>query len=195
MDAFVKVVRDQGLNFTIQDVADRAGLAARTVYRHFESREALIESISEWWPRWRAAYDLREPETLDEFPAYIEQIFRDSRHMPDRIRAVSMARLVRGEQTDTSRERNARRRRLFEEGLPHLTPAEIDRAFTAARALGSWIGVYVFTAHFGLSGEEAGQAVREALEAQIADLKRRDREAAERKQHPEGDEQSVRGTP
>ena len=49
LEALVDLVVERPLaDFSLQDVADRAGVALRTVYRHFASREALLEALLPW---------------------------------------------------------------------------------------------------------------------------------------------------
>jgi AcrR family transcriptional regulator len=54
--------------FSVQDVADRAGVSLRTVYRHFASREALLEGFVPW------AFDRARAAGAVEFPARAEDI-------------------------------------------------------------------------------------------------------------------------
>lgn len=55
-------------DFSVQDVADRAGVSHRTVYRHFATREALLDGLVPWaGERARAAGAM-------EFPARAEDI-------------------------------------------------------------------------------------------------------------------------
>ncbi len=105
-DAVADVIREQGIDFSVQDVADRAGVTHRTVYRHFEGREALVDAIGERFEEWLADQGITEPETLDA------------------------------------------------------------------------IGWYLLSSQFGLSGARSGPAVRRTLEAVIADLRKRNDEAA-----------------
>jgi AcrR family transcriptional regulator len=47
--ALVDIVADGGLpDFSVQQVADRAGVSHRTVYRHFPSREDLLNGLMAW---------------------------------------------------------------------------------------------------------------------------------------------------
>ena len=47
--ALTELVLEGGLShFSVQEVADRAGVSHRTVYRHFPTRQALLSGIVEW---------------------------------------------------------------------------------------------------------------------------------------------------
>ena len=46
LDAVVRVVLDDGIHaFSVANVAKRAGVSHRTVYRHFASREELLDAV------------------------------------------------------------------------------------------------------------------------------------------------------
>jgi hypothetical protein len=67
---------------------------------------------------------------------------------------------------------------MFEAGFPHLTRDEVEPLFAICRSLAGSLGWYLLTSQFGLSGEQSGRAVRRAVEAVIADLRRQEEEAA-----------------
>lgn len=55
LDAARDVVGEQGGNFTLAEVATRAGLARSSVYQYFASREELVEAVvQDVFPRWSA---------------------------------------------------------------------------------------------------------------------------------------------
>lgn len=48
LDAALELIADSGNALTIAAVAQQAEVTDRTVYRHFETREALLDAV---WPR------------------------------------------------------------------------------------------------------------------------------------------------
>jgi AcrR family transcriptional regulator len=72
LDALARLVSDEGVHdFSIQRVADVAGVSHRTVYRHFSSREELLEALAGW-------LDSRMPREFDSYGAdEIEGAIRD----------------------------------------------------------------------------------------------------------------------
>ncbi len=47
IDAYAELSLERGFNnFTMQDLADRAGVSHRTLYRYYENREAILEAVS-----------------------------------------------------------------------------------------------------------------------------------------------------
>ncbi|MGA8245534.1 MAG: helix-turn-helix domain-containing protein [Nocardioides sp.] len=49
VDAAREVFREQGYDASLDEVAKRAGVGAGTLYRHFPSREVLVDAIMQSW--------------------------------------------------------------------------------------------------------------------------------------------------
>ncbi len=50
LDAALKLFAERGFHgATVPDIADTAGVGAGTVYRHFESKEALVNALFQHW--------------------------------------------------------------------------------------------------------------------------------------------------
>jgi AcrR family transcriptional regulator len=180
VDAVIEAIGEQGLDFSVQDAADRAGVTHRTVYRYFGSREALIEAIGERYEEWLAEQGIPEAESIEEVLIHIEKLFQLFDQSPDTVRAHALRILAGGDRTTPSRQRTERWRRTFETSLPHLAREEVEPLFALCRTLAGSLGWYLLTSQFRLSGEQAGRAVRRMVEVVIADLRRQEEEAARR---------------
>jgi AcrR family transcriptional regulator len=178
VDAVIEAIRDQGIDFSVQDAADRAGVTHRTVYRYFESRQSLFDAVGERYEAWLAEQGINEPDTIEDALVGIESLFGKFDQRPDIVRAHAMHVLSGGRRTALSDRRTERYRRTFKASLPHLAPGEVEPLFAICRTLAGTLGWYLLTSQFGLSGEQAGRAVRRAVEAVIADLRGREEEAA-----------------
>jgi AcrR family transcriptional regulator len=66
LEAAAEVFASQGLDATLHDVADRAGVGVGTVYRRFPDKEALIEALFE--DKLRQVIDLAEFELAQPDP-------------------------------------------------------------------------------------------------------------------------------
>lgn len=179
IDAAIEAIREQGIDFSVQAAADRAGVTHRTVYRYFKSREALIDAVAERYEMWLAEQGIAQPESIEGLLANMESLFRVFDQRPDLLRAVAMHTLIGGERTALSKRRTERWREMFEASLPHLPRDEIEPLFAVCRTLTGSLGWYLLTSQFGLTGEQSGRAVRRVVEAVFADLRRQD-EAARR---------------
>jgi TetR/AcrR family transcriptional regulator, regulator of autoinduction and epiphytic fitness len=82
LDALGEVVADTGaIEFSIQNVADRAGVSHRTVYNHFPTRTALNDAFAQHAENELLALPpgQRPPEDdapLDALPMGVEQAYR-----------------------------------------------------------------------------------------------------------------------
>jgi AcrR family transcriptional regulator len=177
VDAAIEAIREQGIDFSVQDAADRAGVTHRTVYRYFSSRQALIDAVAERYEAWLGEQGVTEAESVEELLANMESLFRLFDQRPDLLRAVALHTLIGGERTALSQRRTERWRRMFEASVPQLPPDEVEPLFAVCRTLTGSLGWYLLTSQFGLTGEQAGRAVRRVVEAVFADLRRKDETA------------------
>jgi AcrR family transcriptional regulator len=177
LDAVVEVFRDRRFDFTVQEVADRAGLAHRTVYRHFPTREALIDGVAERFEASLAAHGFSEGDTVSDVVDRVEARFAWFDSEADLVHAVAVKTLATGERTAPSRRRGEQMRALVGEKYPNLPAEESETAFVAVRALIGVVGWHLLTSE-GVASQVAAQTVRRMVEVAFADLARRDREAA-----------------
>jgi AcrR family transcriptional regulator len=177
LDAVVEVFRDRGFEFSVQEVADRAGLAHRTVYRYFPTREALIDAVAERFEASLAERGFIEGDTIDEMVERTEARFAWFDSEADLVHAVAVKTLATGERTAPSRRRGEQMRALVGEKYPNLPAEESETAFVAVRALIGVVGWHLLTSE-GVASQVAAQTVRRMVEVAFADLARRDREAA-----------------
>lgn len=66
-------------------IAKEAGMSARTVYRHFEDRNLLMQAV--WW-RMRQMLNIRFPQTEDEIVPLGREAFRALDERADLVRTV-----------------------------------------------------------------------------------------------------------
>src|SRR5215475_1183106 len=87
--ALTRLVLDEGVHdFSIQQVADIAGVSHRTVYRYFSTQEKLLDNLTAWlasqMPRDLDSY---RPE---EFADAIRDSHADFAQQADRVRALAV---------------------------------------------------------------------------------------------------------
>lgn len=167
---------------TIAAVAARAGVTERTVYRHFETRDALIRAVwrrmqakvaSEGFPQTAEAL-LQSPGKL--FPRFdaAGELIRASIHSPAGL-DVRM---------HSNAERMAAMMSSVRDALPGLDEKSLRRRAAIAQLINSAQGWDVLTRFWGMSGEEAGAAASEALSVLLgfrgADEKSNDQTGATR---------------
>lgn len=167
------------LSFTMQQVADRAGISLRSLYRYFPTRETLVEAMYDWVDLHLQMPDPTiVPSTIDELPAMAEKAANLFNKQPRLVRAGVIALLTMKLQPKGREKRNKALEKLANQVTLALPRAESRRAFAVFRHLfgaQAWLSM---RDQAGLDGEEAGKAVAWALQTLIEDLKKRNAEAA-----------------
>lgn len=159
LDALVEVILDGGLpGFSVQEVADRAGVSHRTVYRHFPTREALLDGLNDAVDqRMRDRGAVVDIDALEDVPAAarinFELFSRDHRAMEAGVRFEVGAAI---EMADRQR-----RTKMFQaaahDSLPGLSPRDAAIAGAVLRQLvssRSWLGL---TVEAGLDDDDAAE--------------------------------------
>jgi AcrR family transcriptional regulator len=178
VDAVIETIGELGLDFSVQDAADRAGVTHRTIYRYFPSRQALVDAVAERYEEWLTDQGATDPATIEEGLVQIEKLFSLFDQNPDVVRAHAMRVLVGGERPPPSRQRTERWWRSLEAEVPHLAREDVEPLFAICRTFAGSVGWYLLESQFGLSGEQAGRAVRRLIDVVIADLRRQEEAAA-----------------
>jgi AcrR family transcriptional regulator len=154
-------------DFSVARLARRAGVSERTVYRHFPTRETLLDGLSEWYNE-RVA-DFPDDVAVDEIAPTIAQVFADFDAHESLARGVLAS---PGGREMRQHARAARLARLDAALAPVLKSADPERA-AAARALNfalcsaqTWQSM---RDEGGLDGATAGRAVARAIELILND--------------------------
>ena len=170
LDAAVALVREAGEEpVTIAAVAARAGVTDRTVYRHFATREALIESL---WKHMQDRVGSSEPfpRTAEELIAAPRRQFRRF----DQSRELVRASVHSSAGIEVRLRSNADRRQALldcvRDALPGLDEAALRRRAAIAQLIYSADAWDVLGRFWGLDGAEAGEAAAEALEILLGRL-------------------------
>src|SRR5262245_60328768 len=94
LEAMADVITEtNGIAFSVQAVADRAGVTHRTIYNYFPTREALCEAFSEYVDELLAAAGgLTEAPaiSLATLPAVVEELYRTLARRDRYVRAAVM---------------------------------------------------------------------------------------------------------
>jgi len=175
--ALTEQLAEEGIkDFNIPRLSRRAGVSVRTIYRYFPSKDALLDALDVWMDD--HVVQIPPPRTTGELARYPEQLFAAF----DENASLMLAQFA----TPPGREIRARGRRRRLRGYAQLL-AEVTANLDAAEATGARAVIsYLVSAaawksmreEFGLAGEESGAAVAWAIRTLIADLKRRNGQAA-----------------
>lgn len=159
-------------DFSIGDVAKRAGVSHRTVYNYFESRDGLIDALSEWIDtQWTALGGVVIPESLSEVPDATRSnflVFEEQSHLVEVI-----ARLDPVERVTSAQERRTQAfSRVVADSYPDLTPRQLQSTAVLLRQVASARNWYQMTRGHGLSTSQAAEIAAWAIERIILALDR-----------------------
>ncbi len=164
--------RSDASDVSIEAVAQDAGVERRTVFRHFESREAMFDAFWTWF---NARLDLRlapsSPRELTQAPRATFARFDDTEGA---IRAglhSPSGRAMRARSTPARREAFAQ---ALAPALKGCSEAERRRVTALAHLLHSAPAWEVMKDFGGLTGPEAGEAASWALELILSAVSRDD---------------------
>jgi AcrR family transcriptional regulator len=162
VDAAIALVSEEGEEpLTIAAVAARAGVAERTVYRHFDTREGLIRAV---WRRMqgRVASD-GFPRDADALVSSPKRLFPRFDQSPELIRASIHSAAGLDIRMHSNAERTDAILSAVRDALPQLDEKGLRRRAAIAQLINSAQGWDVLTRFWGMAGEEAGEAASEAL--------------------------------
>lgn len=175
LDALARtIVEAEGIGFSVQQVADRAGVTHRTVYNHFPTRDALSEGLAVYLEERLSERHAGPPPdadlTLERLPTVTKDLYRMLETEEVHARAYVLLMMANRAPPKLWR---ARMRR-FEETIPAdryagaaISPRQIN---SALRMFASSLGWHVLTEHCGLTSEEAGETAAWAMRALIGAL-------------------------
>lgn len=164
LDAAVALVREAGEEpVTIAGVAARAGVTDRTVYRHFDTREALVQSL---WKRMQEQVGSTEPfpHTADDLVASPRRQFPQFDDSRELVRASVHSSAGIEVRLGSNPARQQAMLDCVADALPHLDERTLRRRAAVAQLIYSADAWDVLGRFWGLDGAEAGEAAAEALE-------------------------------
>lgn len=181
LDAGVELLlerRDDG--FTVQDVADRAGLTHRTVYRYFPTRQELLAATARFLTS-GLGDDFRHVSTVQEWLDALEPHLARIEANLALVRRLLAAVLASDDgPLEARRDRDTHRWDVFRAEFPHLSEGEARRTFATLRHLTSSSSYLLYRLRFELAPAEAVGAILTAAQLIFEQTATRDRLAAER---------------
>jgi len=131
LDAAVELIQDQGVDsISLKKIAEHAGMSERTLYRHFATRDVLMEALA---VKLHQQLDLPPtPSRADELPAMADTLYRKLEAKPHIVLAILHSELYGQILNSKARDRwNAIKQLLTErypdapENLREMTAANI----------------------------------------------------------------------
>ena len=176
VDAAVALLADETLQeMTIPLVAERAAVSVRTVYRHFPTKDALVAAVA---VRVDGQFGPSPfPASVDEMRELAPRLFASFDVNVDLLRAARSSRAGRAVVGHTRSNRMASAKRALEPLLEDATEEERLRALAVAYSMHSTAQFLYLRDTFGMTAEQAAEAIRWLAGLVLDDL---ERQAAER---------------
>jgi AcrR family transcriptional regulator len=175
LEAMVDVILEtDGIGFSVQAVADRAGVTHRTIYNHFPTREALCDAFSDYVDELLEASSGRSAPTitLASLPVVVEDLYRTLALCDRHARAYVMLMIGNRRPMRAWRNRSRMAEKLIAREQSARTPLTPRQVTAAIRMFVSTMGWHLLTEQCGLSTEEAAAAsawaTRTLLDAAVA---------------------------
>jgi AcrR family transcriptional regulator len=155
---------------TFKAVAERAGVTEMTVYRHFPTRDDLLQGL---WRHLNDAMgdDLGIPDSADALFAQHDKLFSGF----DRIAPQIVASISTTQGREMRASLNKQRRKAFlaivEDAAPHFGAAEKTAAASVLQLLHSAYAWDSLREQWGLNGKAAGKATKWAIEILLKDMR------------------------
>lgn len=172
--AAVELLGGQAADFTVPDVARRAGVSVPTVYRNFPSREALVEAVDAEVNRRAGAPEW--PSRLEDLPATLAGFHAYFAGNQAMMRAAMRTRVGREMVHHGKRARDRLAMTALWPATKHLSPEEARAVAAVIRVLAGAEAWAMMADRFGLAPEVSGAAVAWATRA-LLDALAKDRAA------------------
>lgn len=173
----------QSDGFSVQDVADRAGLTHRTVYRYFPSRQELLGATAERLAPALVDQRFADVSTVEEWIDAIGPHFADTEANFELVRRVVAALFTSEDQRLFGQdlgERDIHRWQVFRGQFRHLHEGDARRTFATLRHLMSSTSYLLYRLRFGMSPAEATEAIQSAASQIVGQAAQRERAARPR---------------
>jgi AcrR family transcriptional regulator len=166
--------------FSVQEVADRAGLTHRTVYRYFPTRQELMHATVEHLAPGMDEEPFSQVSTVEEWIEAVGDhlVFFEANF--EVVRGLMVAALASDELLRSGqrlRDREAHRWEVFRHQFPDLPEGEARRTFATLRHLTSPFSYVFMRLRFGMSPTEATEAIQSGASQMVDQAAIRNRAA------------------
>jgi len=167
MEAMLAILAEGiGTHVAVADVAARAGVSARTAYRHYPSSEALLDAFNEWA---RKRYvPVTPPRDADGYPEFIERLARSYGESASLFKAMRTSATGNALQGRRRKGQAKQVESLLGPRVAHLDEQQRKRALAVLHLMCSSDAFLFLADNWDL--EEPGEAMRWAAETLLGAL-------------------------
>jgi|SRR5690348_6270201 len=159
LEAFGEALVEGGAaTVTMGDVARRAGVSDRTLYRYFASRQELFNALPQWLHELvEREFDASATETPTELAATLQPAFRELERRRDVYRLLDLLPDAHDRQYALHAVRKKNVSRAVRPATSELTPSEARKVAGVVHLLTSSKALYFLQEHWDLSADEAAE--------------------------------------
>lgn len=180
LDTLIDQLAETGaFDYSAFELARRAGVSVRTIYRHFPDRDSLLEAMSTRVNERIGLYNL--PTEMSGVPDLARELFRRFDEHPQLILAQITTAAGNHVRSAGRRDRVARMRKAVEGIAPDLDEKTRQLRTAALSSLLSANTWQRMREELGLTGAEAGEATAWAIEVLAAAIVDENRAAKKKK--------------
>ena len=157
-------------DLSMPDVAARAGVSVRTVYRSFATKDELLDGVIEWINRKINEEAGARPETREDYETSTADVARVISEIEPLYRALFATRAGRASHRRTNR-REESLRMAYAAEIADLDDDEARRFMAVLHVVASSQAVLFMKDYWDLSAQDAGQVIEWAIRV-LADAAR-----------------------
>lgn len=161
------------MDFSVKEVSDRAEVSYASVYRHFPTRESILEALYETASEMMSQDIQIKPQALKDLPEMARRAIELFEERPNLTQAFTVALTANNIQPKSRNQRDLRIQEIIAKTDSQLSPEMVRQYAAIISLLSSSIAWVTLKGRFGLEAEEASEAIAWALETLTADLIRR----------------------
>lgn len=175
--AFVETLEEDAVDdVSMAELARRANVAERTIYRHFNTRADLFSAAGEWIEA--NVFGFVPFTSPDELPELFRRLCESFDRHPNLARAIALTRVGRSVRIGFRQRLIEHHRKAMAPLTRHLKPKEVRQAEALVTYLNNVLAWSAMREDFGMSSAEVADAIGWALTTLLKDVRRRDAAAA-----------------
>jgi AcrR family transcriptional regulator len=173
LEALVRAMGNGVAGLSVPAVAREAGVSIPTIYRHFGSKQGLLEALSPYVVAKAGLMPDSPPETFSEFEPTMRQLFRNLADMDLTLRAAMASDLGQQVRVAMMPTRLGVIREVMHRFAPDVPEAERERLANVALILGSTPAFHAYKDYLGLGPDASAKLVSWAIGTLIEGARRR----------------------
>jgi AcrR family transcriptional regulator len=168
LEALVRTMGSGVAALSMPAVAREAAVSIPTIYRHFGSKQGLLDGLSSWVMRRSGLVPQPMPETIEAMGPTVRETFHHLDEMDATLRAAMASDLGREVRRSTMPERLAMHRGVLQRSAPDLPDDVLDRLASLSVILLSSAAYRAYKDYLGLDADRAADLVAWAMRTLVA---------------------------